>query len=275
MIQTLTDMSTSSTIASAPKASSLATKMAKAKGIDISSFKGSGPRGKIMSSDLTAPRQQPAPKASDLPIAKVAAQELKILSPTTKTDRFYIYNFEADMSQLAEISTPIAVQCEKIMGARYCLYDYVVRASIKAFISLMKSPEDIKGFDVTMVTDKGATEIPLPNAAKQTIYHIAQSRHTAGAGESSNSGFSPDLYVCDAGTNIDELNPQIKESPAAGMVILGGTSPKTGIEAGRPVQKLMLPITVYVEISALKEDEASRIAAEFRSLLENPVLLLF
>lgn len=59
------------------------------------------------------------------------------------------------------------------------------------------------------------------------------------------------------------------------MVILGGTSPKTGIEAGRPVQKLMLPITVYVEISALKEDEASRIAAEFRSLLENPVLLLF
>ena len=58
------------------------------------------------------------------------------------------------------------------------------------------------------------------------------------------------------------------------IISIGGTTPKTGIEAGRPVSKLILPVTLYVNAGILPECKASNIAAEFKTLLENPVLLL-
>ena len=41
-----------------------------------------------------------------------------------------------------------------------------------------------------------------------------------------------------------------------------------------PVSKLILPVTLYVNAGILPECKASNIAAEFKTLLENPVLLL-
>ena len=55
----------------------------------------------------------------------------------TRVDNFYLYSLEANMAYLAAISTPIAVQCEKLIGGRYSLFDYVVRAAVKACISGM------------------------------------------------------------------------------------------------------------------------------------------
>ena len=40
----------------------------------------------------------------------------------TRVDNFYLYSLEANMAYLAAISTPIAVQCEKLIGGRYSLF---------------------------------------------------------------------------------------------------------------------------------------------------------
>ena len=42
----------------------------------------------------------------------------------------------------------------------------------------------------------------------------------------------------------------------------------------RDRSKLILPVTLYVNAGILPECKASNIAAEFKTLLENPVLLL-
>ncbi|MFR4223510.1 hypothetical protein PVA48_04880 [Akkermansia sp. JRP_AM1] len=73
--------------------------------------------------------------------------------------------------------------------------------------------------------------------------------------------------------NVEAQRTVLPEMPHS-IISIGGTTPKTGIEAGRPVSKLILPVTLYVNANILPECKASKIAAEFKTLLENPVLLL-
>ena len=81
------------------------------------------------------------------------------------------------------------------------------------------------------------------------------------------------LYPHVLGVNVAAQRAVLPEMPHS-IISIGGTTPKTGIEAGRPVSTLILPVTLYVNAGILPECKASNIAAEFKTLLENPVLLL-
>ena len=88
----------------------------------------------------------------------------------TRVDNFYLYSLEANMAYLAAISTPIAVQCEKLIGGRYSLFDYVVRAAVKACAS---EPEWLAGdaaAELLMVLDKGknTSSLKTPPARRFT-----------------------------------------------------------------------------------------------------------
>lgn len=254
--------------------SPLARKMAAANDIDVSSLRGTGPHGRIMAADLT----RPGATRDQYPIAKMASQEQRIISPVTRVEDYFIFTLEANMSQLAQISIPIAVQSEKLLGGRYCLFDYVARAAVKAFATVPETLNNDGDIDCLMVVNKGSKGIALPQAVKKTIYAIAHARDI-GEPEGSTSpvppNYAPNLLVCDAGATIRNLPDGTVNGRPMGYVILGGTSPKTGIEAGRPIHKLMLPLTLYVDSGSVKAEMASRVAAEFKALMENPVLLLF
>ena len=172
------------------------------------------------------------------------------------------------------ISTPIAVQCEKLIGGRYSLFDYVVRAAVKACAS---EPEWLAGdaaAELLMVLDKGEKYVFIENASGKTIYNIAMERLAApAAGPFPAGSVAPNILLCDSGVNVAAQRAVLPEMPHS-IISIGGTTPKTGIEAGRPVSKLILPVTLYVNASILPECKASNIAAEFKTLLENPVLLL-
>ena len=192
----------------------------------------------------------------------------------TRVDNFYLYSLEANMAYLAAISTPIAVQCEKLIGGRYSLFDYVVRAAVKACIS---EPEWLAGdaaAELLMVLDKGEKYVFIENASGKTIYNIAMERLAApAAGPLPAGSVAPNILLCDSGVNVAAQRAVLPEMPHS-IISIGGTTPKTGIEAGRPVSKLILPVTLYVNAGILPECKASNIAAEFKTLLENPVLLL-
>ena len=192
----------------------------------------------------------------------------------TRVDNFYLYSLEANMAYLAAISTPIAVQCEKLIGGRYSLFDYVVRAAVKACIS---EPEWLAGdsaAELLMVLDKGEKYVFIENASGKTIYNIAMERLAApAAGPPPAGSITPNILLCDSGVNVEAQRTVLPEMPHS-IISIGGTTPKTGIEAGRPVSKLILPVTLYVNANILPECKASKIAAEFKTLLENPVLLL-
>ncbi len=252
------------------KYSPLAARLAAETGLNPGNLTGTGPRGKIMAADVRA-----AIRSADGPARRVQTP----LAPrdtrhATRVDNFYLYSLEANMAYLAAISTPIAVQCEKLIGGRYSLFDYVVRAAVKACLS---EPEWLAGSpaaELLMVLDRGEKYVFIENASDKTIYNIAMERLAARAeGPPPAGSITPNILLCDSRVNVEAQRSVLPEMPHS-IISIGGTSPKTGIEAGRPVSKLILPVTLYVNANILPESKASRIAAEFKTLLENPVLLL-
>lgn len=159
------------------KCSPLAARLAAEAGLNAGTLRGTGPRGKIMAADVRAsirPADGPARRVQT-PLAPRDTRH------ATRVDNFYLYSLEANMAYLAAISTPIAVQCEKLIGGRYSLFDYVVRAAVKACIS---EPEWLAGdsaAELLMVLDKGEKYVFIENASGKTIYNIAMERLAAPA----------------------------------------------------------------------------------------------
>ena len=254
----------------AVKLSPLAAKLAAQAGVDPAGLHGTGPHGRIMAADVRA-----AVRRTEGPARKVQTPLApKDTRHATRVDNFYLYTLGANMSYLAAISTPIAVQCEKLIGGRYSLFDYVVRAAVKACLS---EPEWLAGdasAELLMVLDKGEKFVRIENAGAKTIYNIAMERFAAPkSGAPAPGTVAPNILLCDSGVNVEAQRSVIRDMPHS-IISIGGTTPKTGIEAGRPVSKLILPVTLYVNANILPECKASKIAAEFKTLLENPVLLL-
>lgn len=250
------------------KCSPLAARLIREQGLDPATLRGTGPRGRIMAADVR-PASGPARKVQTPPAPRYTRH-------VTRVDDFYLYSLEANMAYLAAISTPIAVQCEKLIGGRYSLFDYVVRAAVKACLS---EPDWLAGDPnarLLMVLDKGAKYVFMEQASGKTIYNIATERLAAvasGAGAPAPGSLAANILLCDSGVNMEAQRAYLTEMPHS-IISIGGTTPKTGIEAGRPVSKLILPVTLYVNANILPEARASKIAAEFKTLLENPVLLL-
>ena len=196
------------------------------------------------------------------------------ISPTrAEIDGYYVYDCEANMAALARISLPIAVQCEKLLEQRYSLFDYIVRAVVKACVNHpVWMPEDGK-VDVLLFQDAGQSVVAIENAAQKSIYRLV--RETQNGTPGIPEGFEPHIAVCDAATSRQQVVDYIASGkrPAFGFVARGG-QPKVGIRAGGDSpSNFDLPYTFYIS-TAIPAAEANRIAARLGELLYNPVSLL-
>lgn len=243
--------------------SPLARKLCGKLGLNPGNLRGTGPRGKIMAADVLAPAETNAPGGSKLTDPR--------LHPSGEAASDYLlFCFEADMARLAAMSTPIAVQCEKLLGGRYSLFDYIVRAAVKARTSQLANPREAPPLDLLLIEHQGEVHLSIPDAGGKTIYRLASETRGENAPA---AGVKPGIVVCDAGTPQEQISQCLAEG--AGVVLaIGGTSPKIGIECGRPVSRLVLPLKLYINRREIASDSAERLAMELKTLLENPVVLL-
>lgn len=247
--------------------SPLAARLCKKKGINPAVLRGSGPRGRIMAADVVEPTTAPISRGCTV-VNDFATQPTR-----PEIDGYYVYDHEVNMAALARISLPIAVQCEKLLEKRYSLFDYIVRAVVKACTSHpVWMPADGK-VDVLLFQNAGNEVVAIEDAANKSIYRLARdTQHTeVGIPES----FSPHIAVCDAATSRQQVVDYIASGkrPAFGFVARGG-QPKVGIRAGGDApSNFDLPYTLYIS-TAIPAAEANRIAARLGELLYNPVSLL-
>lgn len=247
--------------------SPLAARLCKKKGINPAVLRGSGPRGRIMAADVVEPTTAPISRGCTV-VNDFATQPTR-----PEIDGYYVYDHEVNMAALARISLPIAVQCEKLLEKRYSLFDYIVRAVVKACTSHpVWMPADGK-VDVLLFQNAGNEVVAIEDAANKSIYRLARdTQHTeVGIPES----FSPHIAVCDAATSRQQVVDYIASGkrPAFGFVARGG-QPKVGIRAGGDApSNFDLPYTLYIS-TAIPATEANRIAARLGELLYNPVSLL-
>lgn len=247
--------------------SPLARKLCAGKGLDPAVLRGSGPRGRIMAADVLA--YTPALAGRGCTVVNDFA------TPPTRDeiDGYYVYDQEVDMSALARISLPIAVQCEKLLEQRYSVFDYIVRAVVKACTGYPAWMEATGKVDVLLFQDAGNKVVAIENAANKSIYRLTRDTQRGGVGIP--ESFSPHIAVCDAATSRQQVVDYIASGkrPAFGFVARGGT-PMVGIRAGgEGFGDACLLYTFYVS-TTIAAAEANRIAARLGELLYNPVSLL-
>lgn len=246
--------------------SPLAKRLCKAQGIDPDSLRGSGPRGRIMAADVLARRTTP-------PLRQATAMNDDAMPPTRPPkEGYYVYDASVDMAALAAISLPIAVQCEKVLENRYSLFDYIIRAVVKACISYPAWMEASGKVDVLLFEQSGQDAVAIADAANKSIFRLAkETMHPSAAP----ADFTPHIIVCDAHTSRDQVAAHLagERRPAFAFVVRGG-SPKVGIRAGREtLNDFLLDYTFYAS-STLAPQEANRVAARLFRLLYNPAALL-
>lgn len=246
--------------------SPLAKKLCTAKGIDPATLRGSGPRGRIMAADVVEP---------SLARQKRGGTTMADFStPPTRPEKdgYYVYDGAVNMQALADISLPIAVQCEKLLENRYSLFDYIVRAVVKACCTC-PSWQDAGGkTDVLLFENEGRSQCCISDAAKKTIFRIA--RETANPIPPV-ADFSPHIIICDTHTSREQVAAALKADKRPGFaLVVRGNSSKVGIRAGRDhIENVELGYTFYAA-TTISPTEANHIAAHLQALLYNPVRLL-
>lgn len=247
--------------------SPLARKLCAARGIDPAQLRGTGPRGRIMAADVVEPATPTAEAAARGPHMADHA-----LAPTREPkEGYYVYDDEVDMRALAGISLPIAVQCEKLLEQRYSLFDYIVRAVVRACLSTPHwQPEHTHAL---LFERQGEKITAIPDCATKSIYHLARETQ---ADHPAPPDFHPHIVVCDAHTTRAQVAEQLDRSRRPDFAfVVRGNSPKVGIRVGREdISSYMLPYTFYIADHAAPQAVANRIAAELHALLFNPVRLL-
>lgn len=245
--------------------SPLARKLCAAQGIDPARLRGTGPRGRIMAADVTA-----APAAESMREEPLLADYT--LHPTREAkDGYYVYDDEVNMRALADISLPIAVQCEKLLEKRFSLFDYIIRAVIKACVT---TPEwEVRQVDTLLFEKQGEKTAAIPDAAAKTIYRIARETE---ADAPVPADYHPHIVICDAHTTRAQVAEKLhSENRPDFAFVVRGNSPKVGIRVGREgLHDFSLSYTFYASMKAIPESVANRIAAELHALLYNPVRLL-
>lgn len=246
--------------------SPLAAKLCATRGIDPGTLRGTGPRGRIMAADVQPPTSAPQ-KRGGTTLANFS------IPPTREPkDGYYVYDDEVDMSALATISMPIAVQCEKLLENRYSLFDYIIRAVVKACSTCPSWLESSGKIDVLLFEHKGSRITAIENVGNKNIYKIA--RETS-APHPVPDNFAPHIVICDAHTTREQVAACLSTGNRPGFAMLArGSKEKDSIRAGGDGQyKNTLSYTFYAA-ATLPESEANRIAATLRALLYNPVRLL-
>ena len=248
--------------------SPLARKLCAARGIDPAQLHGSGPRGRIMAADVEA-----GPALCAGAAARGTHMEAHELQPTrAEKDGYYVYDDEVDMYALADISLPIAVQCEKLLEKRYSLFDYIIRAVVKACTTA--APEwGVTEVNTLLFERRGEQLAAIPDCAHKSIYHIARATQSDAPLPAS---YHPHIVICDAHTARAQVAERLSSEHRPDFAfVVRGNSPQVGIRAGREsIRNYKLPYTFYAAAGVLPKEVANRVAAELHALLFNPVRLL-
>ena len=129
------------------KASPLAKRLAKEKGLNLAAIQGSGPGGRIVKADVETDREKPgavtAPEAAPPVIGDAPYEEVKLsnvrkiiarrLLESKQTIPHYYLNIEANIGELLKVRRDIN---EKLEGVKVSVNDFIIKALALALIKV-------------------------------------------------------------------------------------------------------------------------------------------
>lgn len=266
-----------------PFASPLARSIARSKGIDLSTIKGSGPSGRIMSRDLTetvslAPNEEPLSQVRKI-IAK-RLQEAKMSIP-----HFYV-SIKADVGRLLELREEL-----KGLDVKLTINDFVIRATA---LALGDHPEINKGFndknqsiirfdrvDISIAVDvEGGLITPIiTDALNRPIADISEEvkvlADKAKRGKLQLHEFQGGSFTI---SNLGMFGVHdfaaIINPPQGAILAVGGIEKGLKLEDAAVVESSHLCLTLSVDHRVIDGAMAARFLQTLKNYLEAPALLL-
>lgn len=280
-------------------ASPLAKKLAKENNLDLSSVKGSGPGGRVMSEDLNLAQAKGAASFSrgDAPTAIAGSYEEESLSPVQmivasrlQASKTFIPHFY--LNQNVEVSSLMRVRSElKNQNINLSFNDFIIRASALAlrqhpninsgFNSETQSIIRFKTVDISIaVSLEQGLITPIVRfadyknlgqisgevkdlARKARENKLAMDEFKGGSFTISNLGMYGTTSV------LPVINP-----PQAAILGVGGISAYPKIEGGELVERHQMVLTLAGDHRVVNGEDGAKFLKTLKELIENPSILL-
>ncbi|MEI9897512.1 MAG: pyruvate dehydrogenase complex dihydrolipoamide acetyltransferase [Chthoniobacter sp.] len=290
------------------KASPLAKKIAKEKGVELSGLAGTGPGGRIVAKDVEgAPAGGTAPKAATPAPAAVAStpagagdQKIalsgmrrviaeRLLTSKTTIPHFYL-NIEVDAGPLMKFRAEANAASEASGGPKFTVNDFVLKAVIAAAVKVPAVNASFAGdsiiqygniqLSVAVAVEEGLVTPVIREAQKKSLRQISEAVKDL-ATRARSKKLKPEEYaggtitVSNLGSyGIDSFSAIINP-PQALIISVGAIVKKPVVNAK---DEIVVGQRVSIGLSAdhrvVDGAVGAQYLAELRKLVENPTLLL-
>ncbi|MCI0381616.1 MAG: pyruvate dehydrogenase complex dihydrolipoamide acetyltransferase [Chlamydiae bacterium] len=278
-------------------ASPLAKKMAKEKGVDLSTVKGSGPGGRIMSRDLElgepivgfGRREMPKEKAGSFeeiplsPIRKIVAKRLQ--ESKTFIPHFYVTQ-EMDASSLFKTREEL-----KSLGMKFTFNDFVIRA---AALALKEHPHINSGFNsasnaiirfktidisVAVTLEEGLITPIILYADRKNLAEISSEMkdlaERAKAGKLAREEYMGGSFtVSNLGMYAISEFIAVINPPQAAILAVGGIQEKPVVKEGQVVPGKTITFTLSADHRVIDGVDSAKFLKTLQQFIESPSILL-
>jgi pyruvate dehydrogenase E2 component (dihydrolipoamide acetyltransferase) len=288
------------------KASPLAKKIARDKGVELSGLSGTGPGGRIVAKDVqSAPAGGASPKApASAPVAATPAgagdQKIplsgmrrviaeRLLTSKTTIPHFYL-NIEVDAGPLMKFRAEANAASESAGGSKFTVNDFVLKAVIAAAVKVPAVNASFAGdaiiqyggihLSVAVAVEEGLVTPVIRDAQMKSLREISAAVKDL-AGRARSKKLKPDEYaggtitVSNLGSYGIESFSAIINPPQALIISVGAIVKKPVVNAkDEIVAGQRMAVGLSADHRVVDGAVGAQYLAELRKLIENPTLLL-
>jgi pyruvate dehydrogenase E2 component (dihydrolipoamide acetyltransferase) len=286
------------------KASPLAKKVAKAKGVELSGVAGTGPGGRIVAKDVESAQPGAAKAAAPTPVAstpagagdqKIALSGMRrviaerLLASKTTIPHFYL-NIEVDAGPLMKFRAEANAASEAAGGPKFTVNDFVLKSVIAAAVKVPAVNASFAGdsiiqygsvnLSVAVAVEEGLVTPVIRDAQKKSLRQISEAVKDL-AGRARGKKLKPDEYaggtitVSNLGSYGIESFSAIVNPPQALIIAVGAIVKKPVVNAkDEIVVGQRMAIGLSADHRVVDGAVGAQYLAELRKLIESPTLLL-
>jgi pyruvate dehydrogenase E2 component (dihydrolipoamide acetyltransferase) len=278
------------------KASPLARRLAKERGIDLAGLRGTGPEGRIVAEDVeraaagpawAAPEAVPPGEIEVVPLTQMRRAIARRMSEAWQTPHFQI-SMSADMGAASRLREKLVARVRE-GEAKPTISDILTKACASA---LMRHRDVNAHFDgdavrlfptanvgIAVAVERGLLVPVIPSCERKTLSELAAARADIVAraragkiqqGDLENGTFTiSNLGMYGVERFVAVLNP-----PQAAILAVGAIAERPVVEDGELVVRPLMELTLSCDHRAVDGATASEFLGTVKELLEEPGLML-
>jgi pyruvate dehydrogenase E2 component (dihydrolipoamide acetyltransferase) len=277
--------------------SPIARKMAQEKGVDLSSLKGSGPRGRIIKIDVLKAAEKvvteevrlPLPTERLIPLKGIRKIIAKRMTESFQNIPHFYLSLEVDMSAVQELRERLKEEVEKRTKGKLTLTDILVKVSASALKENPIMNSRIEGDQIHLLEEINiGVAIALEDGLIVPVVHRADQKslteitsiirdltQRAREGKLSLEDVAGGTFTLSnmGMLGIDKFNPIINP-PECSILGVGRTVEKPVVQGGEIQIKPMAWLSLSSDHRIVDGATAALFLNHIRKLIENPAFLL-